>query len=675
MLELLKELLKNQQILPLDYQFARFIYSLHNDDTLALVSAMVSHQLGLGNVCLSLENINPNCLFNQSKEKSQALIEAVKCDVRNWHRHLVKQSLVGDGCIPTPLVIEKKRLYLYRYWQYEKQVAAFLGQSSAIDVDHQAASLILNRLFHRDYAHIYQQCHLLEHGADIQKTLIKWLDIEYQYALDWSAIEKCILNAKTSSDLSSLDKLIPIHHCLNWQKTAVALAATQSFSIISGGPGTGKTTTVTKLLALLVELGIQSGSPPNIKLVAPTGKASARLTESIGGALNQLACNQQVKDLIPTNASTIHRLLGVMPANNRFRHNNSNKLHLDILVVDEASMIDLPMMARLLEAMPSNCRLILLGDRDQLASVEAGSVLGDICTAADGGYSSQKVQIMEQMTGFNLSEYSNTGARPINNSICLLQKSYRFDAHSGIGCLANAINIGNQKAVNRTLSRNFKDIDIHPIDSFGYQQLLKLCTTGYQRFLAIIKTGVTGNESETIWQKKILKTFHSFRLLCALREGQFGVNCLNEAIRSALAKANLIDEVSLWYEGRPILITKNDNDLNLYNGDIGIALNNNNNRLRVIFELPDGSIKQFLPSRLPEHETVFAMTIHKSQGSEFEHAAIALPHQFNPMITRELVYTGITRAKKKLDLFCGEDLLNKAIKTPTQRISGLKERL
>ncbi|MDP0588416.1 MAG: exodeoxyribonuclease V subunit alpha [Candidatus Endonucleobacter bathymodioli] len=675
MLELLKGLVQNNQIKPLDYQFARFIYSLHNDDVLALVSAMVSHQLGLGNVCLSLETIDPNCLFNQNQKKSQAIIEAAQCDVCHWHEHLLKQPWVGDGCTPTPLVIEKKRLYLYRYWQYEKQVAAFLGQNSSINVDHQAASLILNRLFRRDYTSIYQQCHHLESGTDIQKALVKWLDIEHQNSLDWSAIQQCILNAKTSADLSPLDKLVPDKYCLNWQKIAVALASTQSFSIISGGPGTGKTTTVTKLLALLVELGIQSGSPPNIKLVAPTGKASARLTESIGGALNKLACNQQVKDLIPTNARTIHRLLGVMPYSNGFRHNNSNKLHLDILVVDEASMIDLPMMARLLEAMPNNGRLILLGDRDQLASVEAGSVLGDICTAADGGYSTKQIQIMEQMTGFNLNEYSNSEARPINNSICLLQKSYRFDALSGIGLLANAINTGNQKAITRTLSLNFKDIDIHPTDSYGYHQLLKLCTTEYQRFLAIIKTGIIGTESETIWHKKILQTFHSFQLLCALREGQFGVNCLNEVIRLALSKANLIDEAGLWYRGRPVLITKNDHDLNLYNGDIGIALNNNDSRLRVIFELPDGSIKQFLPSRLPEHETVFAMTIHKSQGSEFEHAAIALPNQFNPMITRELVYTGITRAKKKLDLFCSADLLNKAIKTPTQRISGLKERL
>ena len=667
MLELLKTLASDNQIRPMDYQFARFIHSLNEDNLLALVSAMVSHQLEQGNVCLALETVNPDQLLGQNQEISLQLIEKSGVDIQNWPSHLLQLPCVGNGRSPTPLVLDNQRLYLFRYWQYEKQVADFLGEKPAIQVDHDAVSLILDRLFRRNYDFIWQQCQNVTTESTIRDTLIKWLDIEQPDRLKWDAIISCLSQAQHSSDLKPLDKLVPPAHCLNWQKTAAALAATQSFAVISGGPGTGKTTTVTKLLALLVELGINDGHAPDIRLVAPTGKAAARLTESIGGALSQLDSDQQVKNAIPTEAGTIHRLLGVIPNHTGFRHNRHNKLHLDVLVVDEASMIDLPMMSRLLEALPDHARLVLLGDRDQLASVEAGSVLGDICAAANGGYSDEQTRIIEQMTGFKLDGFILPSAKTINNSLCLLQKSYRFDAASGIGNLANAVNTGNWKAIDRTLNRGFTDIAIHSSDNNGYQALIRLCTKGYQHFLTLIKEGASDQD--------ILSAFSRFQLLCALREGKFGVSGLNEAIRTALAKTGLIDEGSLWYEGRPILISQNDHGLGLYNGDIGITLKNSDGRLRVVFELADGSLKQLLPSRLPEHETVFAMTIHKSQGSEFKHTVIALPDHFNPVVSRELVYTGITRAKSRLDLFCEEPLLLKAIKTPTQRVSGLQQRL
>ncbi|MDB2384583.1 exodeoxyribonuclease V subunit alpha [Endozoicomonas sp.] len=667
MLVQLKQLVSDDQIRPMDYQFARFIYSLHQDNLLALVSALVSYQLGQGHVCLALESISEQQLFGQKSDVSQQLVQATGLPLPHWVQHLHTLPSIGDGQFPTPLVLDNQRLYLYRYWQYEKKVALFLKEKPTIEVDNDAVSLILDRLFRRNYGFLWNQYKTLRDTTAIPTALIKWLDIEESNTLDWTQIQQCLQKAKQADDLKLLDKLIPQRHCLNWQKTAAALAATQSFSVISGGPGTGKTTTVTRLLALLVELGLNEGNVPDIQLTAPTGKAAARLTASIGGARDQLDCSAEVKAEIPIEAGTLHRLLGVIPNSNSFRHNQSNRLHLDVLVVDEASMIDLPMMSRLLEALPDHTRLILLGDRDQLASVEAGSVLGDICEAAHGGYSPEQIRVMEHLTGFNLQTNTLAGAKSINNSLCLLQKSYRFDAASGIGHLANAVNTGNRKAMERTLAQGFADITLHGSDQPGYQTLINLCTKGYQHYLSLIK--------EKASDADILKAFNRFQLLCALREGRFGVSGLNEAIRKSLVACDAIEDASLWYEGRPILITRNDHGLGLYNGDIGITLKTDDNRFRVVFEMPDGTIKQLLPSRLPTHETVFAMTIHKSQGSEFEHTVMALPDSFNPVVTRELVYTGITRAKKHLNLFCEKALLLSAIKTPTQRVSGLRERL
>lgn len=670
MLTQLKSLAQDRLIRPLDYQFARFIHSLHDDPVLALAGALVSHQLGQGNVCLHLARLDGQSLFDLDSELSEALCQGAGLACEQWAAHLCQLPCVGDGRQATPLVLEQQRLYLYRYWQHEQQVARFLRQRPAMAIDYEAAGIILDRLFARDYAFIQQQLEQTPQ-ASVRAQLIKWLDIENPNALDWPAIESCV----QQGSLAALEKLVPVRHCLNWQKVAAALAGSQSFSVISGGPGTGKTTTVIKLLALLVELGLQQQQPPDIRLVAPTGKAAARLTESIGGALKTLNCTAQVKALIPTGAATIHRLLGALPGRHDFQHNRSNKLHLDILVVDEASMIDLPLMSQLLEALPDNSRLILLGDRDQLASVEAGSILGDICAAAGGGYTDEQVQVLERMTGFSLAEYRQPQARAINNSLCLLQKSYRFDAGSGIGSLANAVNTGNHKAMTRVLTGHFTDIRLHSADSQGYQQLIQLCCRGYQPYLSRIQDGPKPEESESAWQKRLLRRFHDFQLLCALREGRFGVSGLNEAIRNSLARAGLVDDTGIWYQGRPVLITRNDPGLGLYNGDIGITLKNSDGRLRVVFELPNGSLKQLLPNRLPEHDTVFAMTIHKSQGSEFRHTVIALPESFSPIITRELVYTGITRARQRLDLFCDSAVLTRAVSTPTARASGLRERL
>nr|MDT0253249.1 exodeoxyribonuclease V subunit alpha [Endozoicomonas sp.] len=382
----------------------------------------------------------------------------------------------------------------------------------------------------------------------------------------------------------------------------------------------------------------------------------------------------EVRKRMPTQAGTLHRLLGVLPGKTGFIHNKNNRLHLDILVVDEASMIDLPMMSHLLDALPNHARLILLGDRDQLSSVEAGSVLGDICAAASSGYSESQISLLEALTGQSLKAAETLSDREasidnrVSDSLCLLRKSYRFDALSGIGSLAKAINSGQDTALRTLFTSGFQDIELYPVtrDS-GFQPLIQQCVEGYRNYLTLIR--------EQSDKQSILNAFNQFQLLCALREGPYGVSGLNQEIQKALQQKGLLDVSGQWYEGRPILITRNDHGLGLYNGDIGITIKDSEGRLKVAFELPDQQIREILPSRLPEHETVFAMTIHKSQGSEFAHVVMVLPDKHSPVITRELVYTGITRAKSRLTVFSEMDILVKAANSPTRRASGLYQRL
>ncbi|WOG25586.1 exodeoxyribonuclease V subunit alpha [Endozoicomonas sp. 8E] len=686
MINAIKHLYQQGKIRPLDYQFARFIHELDDTPCVVMVAALISHELGRGNLCLEFSHLFHKPLFELSLANSNALRALADIDSQSEDKLislLLSSSVISKGETNTPLILDAKRLYLYRYWQHECLVARHLLKEVKQSEDFQETRTILDRLFQRNYSTLLENRPDTSDSKALREYLIKWLDVEFPEAIDWQECIQTLLSARETADLKVFDQTIPQHYCLNWQKVVAAMAATQPLVIISGGPGTGKTTTVTRLLAMLVEKGLKSDKIPDIRLVAPTGKASARLTESMGGALPALHCSEEVRKLIPSQAGTIHRLLGVIPNRPEFRHNASNPLHLDVLVVDEASMVDLTLMRQLLDALPDHARIILLGDRDQLASVDAGSVLGDICSAAEGGYSQAQADTLERLTGFDLKSWTTRQMstvkendvtaffsernRAINDRFCQLQKSYRFDDRSGIGSLAKAVNQGDTRLTKKVFQQTFDDIALHPVDDSSYQQLMSLCAQGYTPYLQAI------NDQQD--EKTVLDAFNRFRLLCALREGRWGVEGLNDGIRSALARCNLIPSEGLWYVGRPVLITRNAHDLGLYNGDIGIALPDHNGRLKVVFELPDGSLKHLLPSRLPEHQTVFAMTIHKSQGSEFPHTVMALPEQMTPILTRELVYTGITRAKARLDLFALPQILFKAIQHKTLRSSGLKDRL
>ena len=605
---LLQQAVELRLLRSLDVQFALLLA----DDTQParlLAAACLSAEAGEGHVCLPLSQLSREGLFNGRHPELAQAIWLAAGEPQDWTQILAGWPALSNSNNDqaAPIVLTEGRLYLHRLWHHEGQVARFFqAQSAPQAFPDGEVRAVLDNLF------------------------------------------------GTEPD--------------DWQKIAAAVALTQKTAVISGGPGTGKTTTVAKLLAALIRL---SQGALRIQLAAPTGKAAARLTESLGKALQKLPVSDTERQRFPAEATTLHRLLGAQPETQRLRYHAGNLLHLDVLVVDEASMVDLGMMANLIAALPPQARVIFLGDRDQLASVEAGAVLGDICRCAEAGYSVARAAQLSALTGCQVEGHDDDSAPAVRDAICLLRKSYRFDANSGIGKLAAAVNAGEPKAVEAAFNAGFSDISRQPLnDGEAYQAMLNAIAEGYRPFLRLV--------SQRAQPAEILHAFGRYQLLCALREGPFGVQGLNQRIEQKLMQMQLIRRPlggSRWYQGRPVMVTRNDSALGLFNGDIGITLFDDEGLLKVFFPLPDGSIKAVQPSRLPAHDTAWSMTVHKSQGSEFEHTALVMPAQFLPVLTRELIYTAITRARKQLTLYSDEGVFRRAVQLRTQRRSGLLDRL
>ncbi|MFU8789972.1 MAG: exodeoxyribonuclease V subunit alpha [Methylobacter sp.] len=473
---------------------------------------------------------------------------------------------------PLPLVIEQNRLYLHRYWHYEQRLALQIKAMVQAKPPQAAPDTLLDTYFAKD------------------------------------------------KDSGGIDD----------QREAAKMAVRQSFCIITGGPGTGKTFTVVKILALLQELAEQ---PLHIALAAPTGKAAMRLQESIGSSKAKLPCPEAIKNRIPETVSTLHRLLGAMPPSPYFRHHADKPLVYDLVVVDEASMVDLALMGKLLDALKPGARLILLGDKDQLASVESGAVLADLASA---------------------------GA--LQNNVYSLKKSHRFGG--AIKQLADAVN-GQDNALAWQILTDGNDEAVQCLSG----DLIDYIAAQQAGYLTLIK-----KDAEF---KQVFQAFNCFQVLCSNRQGKNSVADINYRVEQKLAAQKRINLSGLWYPGRPIIVTQNNPALHLYNGDIGICMKDNIDsigRLMVYFQRPDGSVKKYLPARVPPCETVFAMTIHKSQGSEFEEVLVALPEAINPVLTKELLYTAITRAKKSLKLVADEAVFSAAVQQKIERITGLVDK-
>ncbi|MBF0190134.1 MAG: exodeoxyribonuclease V subunit alpha [Magnetococcales bacterium] len=674
---------------PMDVAFAGFLQEMAPacDPWLLLAAALVSHQAGRGHVQLDLGAVLAHPELALALPPEGVRVPELRdldrpdrvlagLDLKRWqdaltHPVVVQWDSGGEEVSNTPLVFYRNCLYLRRHWQCEQEVRAGLAWRLATPVTPMPQARAIRRI---------------------------------------------------------LDGLLPISTGLgnraDWQRMACALMARSRFGVITGGPGTGKTTTVVRLLALLQLLALggqleeekeSGGKPPRplrIRLAAPTGKAAARLSDSITGEIDRLARTGQgwgkETDLaIPRQVTTLHRLLGAQPESRHFRHNATHPLWIDVLVIDEASMVGLELMADVLAALPASARLFLLGDRDQLASVEAGSLLGELCQRAVAGhYTPQTALWLQESTGHPLEdERIDPDGTPLDQAVVMLRRNFRFSESSGIGRLAQAVNTGDPDAVAAIWNQGYEDLAWFAmaeqealfaalvVDGVEVVNSVVVASSrggeyaarrgGYRGYLACVRERrpalEAGPEAFDRWATEVACVHGGFQVLCVLRQGPWGVEGLNGRIACHLREAGWIPGGREWYPGRPVMITRNNHELGLMNGDIGITLERpveGQWALRVAFPGKSGTdetVRWFPPSRLSHVETVFALTVHKSQGSEFSRVALVLPDHPTPILTRELLYTGITRARDGFVLACAGDrsLLQQAVTRRVTRAGGV----
>ena len=585
----------------LERRFAELMLRVASRGSPELMAAacLASEATAKGDVCVELDAFAGGRLANTDIELPQ---------LRDWLSCLFDSGVVGRPGEYRPLIADDAgRLYLYRYWDYERRVA--------------------------------------EHLLGLAKKHPP------------EATDETLLQA-------GLARLFPDPQDRQ-QKIAAAVAVVRRLTVISGGPGTGKTTTVVKVVALLAEQ--VKGRPLRVALAAPTGKAAARAREAALRARDRLELDAAALASIPDEATTVHRLLGAQPGSTTFRHDRDHPLALDVLVVDEASMVDLALMAKLLDALPAHARLLLLGDKDQLASVEAGAVLGEIC--AQSGFTPPFAARLARLTA---GEIGADRGSPLGDSIVLLDRSYRFASQSGIAKLAHLINQGDSQGVLDLLASG-EQVDLVWQSPSGAGRIRERLAP----YLGTLLSGYWRRVGRNATPVEVFAEFNRVRVLCAHREGPAGALEANRIVERDLAAQGLIDFREPWYAGRPVMITRNDYNLQLFNGDIGIALPSESaeGALRVFFPTAEGGMRAIHPTRLPEHETVYAMTIHKSQGSEFDEVVVLLPSESSPVVSRELLYTAVTRARARVEIWSSEAVLRDAVARRIRRTSGLRERL
>jgi exodeoxyribonuclease V alpha subunit len=523
--------------------------------------------------------------------------------LKNWVKKLRSSGVVGNAGEFAPLILDQsERLYLQRYWKYEDEL-----------------------------------------GRNLQARLK----------------DKSPRDFDPAGLAQGIADLFPGPSDL--QKLAAFVAATSRLCVISGAPGTGKTRTIVLICALLITLA--GKHELSFALAAPTGKAAARLKETIAQTGVSPRLPGEVK--LPADASTIQRLLGARGDSPHFRHSAKNPLTADVVIVDEASMIDLALLAKLFDAIRPEARIILVGDKDQLASVEAGSAFRDICTPGfELGVSVSLADAFAKITGEKL-DGTSTDQAPIHSVVVELRRNYRFTPGAGIGELSNAVNRGDAVGAIAVLKSggSIRWRATPSLKNFE-RELRDRVFPRFEKLLRLSDPAVA------------LKQLAEFAVLCGLRRGPFGAETVNAMLESMLRETGLIEVAGRYHAGEPIIIVRNDYNVGLFNGDLGIVLPDAvTGELRVFFRGEGDEVLNFAPGRLPAHEPAFALTVHKSQGSEFHDALVILPERDAPVLTRELLYTGITRVRETVEVWASEEILRQTIGRKIERSSGLRERL
>jgi exodeoxyribonuclease V alpha subunit len=599
----------------IDIALARLLARLAPSDPPAvpLTALLVSRAAGEGHVCIDLHQ----WAGHELKASNESLPLGRCPDVESWIDQLRSSAMVGATDNHCPLVCDRHgRVYLQRLYRHEQQLAQRLCRRAA------------------------------SAGQTLSQEQMKQL--------------RSLLNRYFGNP--------PSDGSPDWQKIAAAITLLKRLCIISGAPGTGKTTTVAKFLGVLIEWTQET--PLRIHLCAPTGKAAARLGASLSDASLSMDCPPSVAAaLAKLDTSTIHRLLKTQPGGKGFVFNAKNPLPTDVVVVDEASMVDLVLMDRLVQAVPEDARLVILGDKDQLASVEAGAVFGDLChDAPKRHYSPEMRHLLGTFAQVTLPAVKEnfSDALALDDCTVMLEKNYRFDQKEGIGALTQAVNCGDSGRIKR-LFRKDRGATVRWEQWRRLSEFHKLLAAhvlkGYETYL-------TSRDAE-----EALSRFNRFMVLCALFKGPFGVEQLNQTVADLLQKERLIHRTRPWFKGRPVMISRNSYRIGLFNGDIGLTWPDSDGRLSVWFRKESGELRAVSPQRLPEHQTAFAMTVHKSQGSEFDSALLILPDQDTPVLNRELIYTGCSRARHQLTLMAQENTIDLAVSRTVKRSSGLSDAL
>lgn len=594
----------------LAHHFAKLLLRLSgsHDPALYLAAGLVSRVTSSGAVCLDLREVAGTPLSAWVDPEA-----GINCpDFSDWIDALHRSDVVGKPGLFRPLILDGKgRLYLYRYWAYERAISNTI---------HKRVS---------------------EQPATFDATPVGELLLQLFPAI--------------------------VDGRFNRQALACLTVLMNRFCVISGGPGTGKTHTVARFLALLVQQA--HPQPLRIRLVAPTGKAATRLNAAIRSAKSAMPCGDALKTAIPEDASTIHRLLSSLPGSPYFRHNADNPVPADVVVVDEASMVDVALMAKLLDALREDARIILIGDKDQLASVQSGSILGGIYhPAREYRIARCYARVVKQIYGLTLDpgEQAGAGIPEIQGCIVALEKNYRFDERSGISKLSQAIKTGNPDAA---------------MEILGSGEYPDIC---WQEHASAMETGlmpVLDGFADTLTKQNpsgALEQLNRVKILCAVNRGPFGVDRINSWAENHMrtrAPASAFSRFGThWYPGRPVLITRNHHELELYNGDIGILLPDPDGaELAAFFPGPGGALRKIPLFRLPEHLPAYALTVHKSQGSEFNEVFLVLPDRDVPVLTRELLYTAITRGKERVTIVGSESIFRKAVDRQVKWTSGLRD--
>jgi exodeoxyribonuclease V alpha subunit len=590
-----------------------------DDPSVALAAALAVRGPRLGHVYVDLTTIRETATVDTDEPVDISALPWPAVD--EWLEQLKKSTLVSvgeDHGAPSdrPLRLVGPWLYLDRYWREERQVAPDLrafadAEAESVQMDVLADGL--RRLF-------------AEEGDGSQRA-------------------------------------------------AVATAVLRRLAVVAGGPGTGKTTTVARIVALLAEQAAAAGSAtPLVALAAPTGKAAARLEEAVHEEAGKLEVSEAIRaHLGALNASTLHRLLGWRPdSQSRFRHNRANRLPHDVVIVDETSMVSLSMMARLVEAVRPDARLVLVGDPGQLASIDAGAVLGDIVGPARDGLlmRPEARSLLSKATGDDVAASDPPPGASVGDGIVVLDRVHRFGG--GIAEVAGAVRRGDADAVVKALTDASDDVTWIPVDvtdPAAQAELAPVRDAAVAAGRTVIEAARAGHAAEAI------AALGAFRVLCAHRRGEHGVAAWMARIEGWLAEGvEGFGTGGAWYVGRPLLVTENDYGLRLYNGDTGVVVKAEAGRTSAAFER-SGEIVRFSPTRLASVDTVYAMTIHKSQGSQFDTAAVLLPEPSSQILTRELLYTAVTRARKRLILAGAEEAIRAAVARPVARASGLRWRL